>query len=247
MIGGIILSVIAVLCLIACIGYFVSSQKEINNRIDKRRTYVESIGPHARVIVNNGSHLFWVDDATKTYGTDCSGKCYDLNAVFALKTREGGITIQQRAKPQFVDIGKTFECNIPISTDEIKTIKKELLVYVRHKLEDTLASHGVIPTHEYEYNGVIWGCDLNSELFYTTYGGAEVHKFSNLIAVTIDNGYDAATNLKLANKRILVYVRVDWDDEPFEYDINADNINKEDEETWNALLSMFKGIRNRAY
>ena len=70
---------------------------------------------------------------------------------------------------------------------------------------------------------------------------------SKVFEERIDNGYDAATNLKLANKRILVYVRVDWDDEPFEYDINADNINKEDEETWNALLSMFKGIRNRAY
>ena len=58
MIGGIILAVIAVLCLIACIGYFVSSQKEVRNRIDKRRSYVESLGPKARVIVNNGTHLF---------------------------------------------------------------------------------------------------------------------------------------------------------------------------------------------
>lgn len=246
MIGGIILAVIAVLCLIACIGYFVSSQKEVRNRIDKRRSYVESLGPKARVIVNNGTHLFWIDEATQTYGTDCSGKRYDLNAVFALKTHEGGLTIQQRANPQFVDVGKAFGCNIPISTDEIKAIKKELSVYIKKKLDDKLASLGVIPTHEYEYNGVIWGCDLNSEMFYTTYAGAEVHKFSNLISVTIDNGYDAVTNIKLANKRILVYVRVEWDDEPFEYDINADNANKEDEETWNALLSMFKGIRNRA-
>lgn len=245
MIGGIILAVIAALCLIACIGYFVSTQKEVRNRIDKKCSYVESLGPKARVIVNNGTHLFWIDEATQTFGTDCSGKRYDLNAVFALKTREGGLSIQQRANPQFVDVGKSFDCQVPISNDESKAIKKELLVYIKKKLDDTLASHGVIPTHEYEYNGDIWGCDLNSEQFYTTYGGAAVYDFSKLIAVTIDNGYDEITNLKLANKRILVYVRVEWDDEPFEYTICADNANKDDEETWNALLSMFKGIRNR--
>jgi len=245
MIGGIILAVIAIICLIACIAYFKSSQKEISDRIDKRRTYVESLGPKARVIVNNGTHLFWIDDATQTFGTDCSGKRYDLNAVFSLRTHEGGLSIQQRANPQFVDVGKAFECKIPISAEEIKAIKKELLVYIKKKLDDCLESHGVISTHEYEYNGDIWGCDLNSEQFYTTCGGAEVHKFSDLIAVTIDNGYDAVTNIKVANKRILIYVRVDWDDEPFEYTIYTDNVNKDDEETWNALLAMFKGIRNR--
>lgn len=209
MVGGIILVVIAVLCSIASIGYLASSKKEILNRIDKRRTYVESIGSQARVIVNNGYHLFWIDDATQTYGTDCSGKRYDLNAVFALKTHEGGLSIQQRATPQFIDVGKAFECKIPITVDEITAIKKELMVYIRKKLDDTLASYGVISTHEYEYNGVIWGCDLNSKLFYTTYAGAEVYKFSDLISVAIDNGYDAVTNIKLTYKRILVYVRVD--------------------------------------
>ena len=245
MIIAIILIVVAVIIFIGVLAVY-GPIKSLQAKIERRKLYVESLGPQTRILVNNGTHLFWIDDATKTYGVDESGARYDLDAVFAIRIREGCITIHQRVTPAFIDVGKAFECKIPITAAEINAIKKELMVYIRKKLEIILAENGVIPTHEYEFNGDIWGCDINSKQFYTTYAGAEVHQFSNLLKVTADNGYDEFLNIKMANKRILVLVNTDWDDEPFEYSICADNANLGDEATWNALLAMFKGIRNRA-
>ncbi|MGM9596701.1 MAG: hypothetical protein ACI3XO_02690 [Eubacteriales bacterium] len=237
----VLLAIIAII-VFASVLIGVGEKKKIQVTIERHRQFVESMESQARIIVNNGTHFFFVDDATQTYGIDDSGTRYYLNNIFSLSIRKGGLSIQQHATPQFIDIGKSSENSLPLDKSSIDAIASEILVYIRQKLNDELSKQSITPTVEYLINGSIWGCDVNSKKFYNTQGGIGIYNFSDLVGVSIDDGYASGTQIKVATKCIHVCVKTEWDDDLFEYDLYIDN----EDETYMGFLSMLKGIRNRA-
>ena len=102
-----------------------------------------------------------------------------------------------------------------------------------------LSLAGITPTHEYEHEGTIWGCDLDARKFFTTYGMTQYYDFSYLRKVTVE---DMRNNTLYDGSYIIhVIVKQDdgWEDTDFEISFH------EQDATFYNLLAMFKGIRNR--
>lgn len=127
----------------------------------------------------------------------------------------------------------------PLDTASINAIYSEIMPALRDNLHKFFEENGVHPTHEYDIDGDIWGCDLDSRKFYCTLGPS-IYSFSDLIRVTVEDV--RANTLCDANYIIHVYVKDDmlsaYEPEIF--------INTQDA-AYYGLLAMFKGIRNRQY
>ncbi len=243
----IILFVILLGIAAAVIAYGVrsSSQKDayLQETIERRKAFVASISPTARVIVNNGTHLFFKDDVRQIFGVDESGKTYDFSGLHSISVHRDCINLMHR-KSSGLCIGRDYshkETTFPLDPTSIATIKAEMLPVLRKNLYMVLEKAGVSPTHEYEHDGEIWGCDINSKKFYVAYGDFSVYNFSDLRRVTVED----LRNNSLYDGSYIIHVYVksdfDWGDDEFEIHF------KEQNSTFDSLLSMFKGIQNRKY
>ncbi len=217
-----------------------SSHKEA---IERRKAYVESLSPTARIIVNNGIHLFFKDDAKQTFGFDESGKTYNFSGLHSVSVYKDAISFMH-IDANDVIIGKSVlnkESTFPLDAISIAAIKAELMPILRKNLYVELEKAGVSPTHEYEHDGEIWGCDINSKKFYVASGAFNVYDFLDLHRVTVED----LRNNSLYDGSYIIHVYVKWflDDDDFDYQIH---FNSKDS-TFNDLLAMFKGIQNRKY
>lgn len=219
-----------------------SRQREEN--INRRKNYVESLGPNTRIIVNDGVHLFFKNDEQEFFGVDECGKKYSFEGLHSIMRFKDSISFMHLDGGSLC-IGK--DCvhpstTIPLDANSINAIYSEMMPVLRNNLYKFLKENGVYPTHEYELDGEIWGCDLDSQQFYCVYGSPQVYSFSDLIRVTVE---DLRTNTLYDGSYIIhVYVKENtpgFDDNEFEIHI------KTPDATYYNLLAMFKGIRNRQY
>lgn len=215
--------------------------KELRAAIERRQKYVEAISPTARIIVNNGIHFFFKDDTQQIFGFDESGKTYDFAGLFDVNIYKDCIILRHKDILEICigrEIGKE-SGTFPLMQPYIDDIAKEVMPILRDNLHNELSKNGITPTHEYEHEGIIWGCDVNSKKFFMTYGCIQFYDFSDLKRVTIED----LTQNKLWDGNYVIVVTVKqediWDD--FDYTISFQS----KDATFNNLLSMFKGIRNR--
>ena len=235
------LIIIAVIVVIIAV-CSAKSKKERDEIIERRKTFVESFGPDTRVIVNNGVHLFFKNDTQQFFGVDDSGEKYSFSGLkCVVNNKDGLFFIHDDATS--LKIGKDYaHQDTTTALDAISTNKiyNEMMPVLRDNLQKELDKYGVSPTHEYEIDGDIWGCDINSKQFYCVSGSPRVFPFSDLIKVTIQDLRD--NRLYDGSYIIHVIVRNDFlglgDDD---YEIHI----KTPDETYYNLLAMFKGIRNR--
>ncbi|MBQ2764443.1 MAG: restriction endonuclease [Firmicutes bacterium] len=130
--------------------------------------------------------------------------------------------------------------SIPLDNKSVLSIANVLLPILRKNLYNKLSSCGISPTHECVNDGEIWGCDINSKMFYNTFSSIHIYKFSDLRDVTME---DLRNNPNVkSNYRITVTVKDDFWTDGWDYTIYVDN-----EFILNNLLSMFKGIKERQY
>lgn len=232
---------------VSIIAYGVRSSSENaafrQDAIERRKAYAESLSPTARIIVNNGIHLFFKDDATQTFGFDESGKMYNYSGLHSVSVYKDAISFMHMDAKD-VTIGKSVrnqETTFPLDSISITAIKAELMPILRKNLYVELEKAGVSPTHEYEHDGEIWGCDINSKKFYVASGAFSIYNFSDMRRVTIED----LRNNSLYDGSYIIHVYVKWDgfDDDFDYQIH---FNLKDS-TFNNLLAMFKGIQNRKY
>lgn len=211
--------------------------------IERRKAYVTSISPSARVIVNDGTHLFFKDDTKQIFGMDESGKTYSFSGLHSICVFRDSVSLMHRDSVSLW-VGKDPSCqNTTSSLDSasIAAIKAELLPVLRKNLYVELEKHGVSPTHEYEHDGEIWGCDTNSGKFYVASGDFSIYNFSDLRRVAIED----LRNNSLFDGSYIIHVYVEWDStgDDFDYEIHFKSKNA----TFHDLLAMFKGIRNRSH
>lgn len=224
-------------------GMYAAKQKEqqFAEVIERRTGYVKSIAPDAQIIVNNGIHLFFLDKAQQIFGIDESGKTYSFSGLLSISAYKDGIIFYHR-EPVSLVVGKDYghqNTTFPLNADYVKAIAREMLPILRSNMYAELSLAGITPTHEYEHEGTIWGCDLNTRKFYTTYGMTQYYDFSYLRRVTVED----MRNNSLYDGSYIIHVIVKqddgWGDTDFEISFH------EQDETYFNLLSMFKGIRNR--
>jgi len=215
--------------------------KALRELADRRQRYVESISPNARIIVNNGIHLFFKDDVQQFFGFDESGNTYDFAGLFNISTYKYGIRFYHKDSMDIL-IGKDYgrpSITYPLPTSQIDAIAREMIPVLRNNLYAELEKEGVTPTHEYEHDGCIWGCDINNKKFFMTYGCIQIFNFSDLKRVTVE---DLTKNSLCDDNYIIhVFARQDGDLDGFDYEISFYS----KDEAFHKLLSMFKGIRNR--
>lgn len=220
-------------------------KKEI---IDRRRKFVASLSPTAKIIVNNGTFLFFIDNTNQVFGIDDSGITYCFSDVAALQTGYTYITIYlnhiQYSNP-YLELGKSNlskEDAIPIDGASIYLITNALLPIVRKNIHKTLTEMAITPTHEYVNRGDILGCDINSRKFYFTFGSLHINDFSQLINVEVD---DFTINPSYFGCSYRISVTIEEKDTVLDTDKNEYWINVDEREILNDLLAMFKGIKNR--
>lgn len=163
--------------------------KALRELADRRQRYVESISPNARIIVNNGIHLFFKDDVQQFFGFDESGNTYDFAGLFNISTYKYGIRFYHKDSMDIL-IGKDYgrpSITYPLPTSQIDAIAREMIPVLRNNLYAELEKEGVTPTHEYEHDGCIWGCDINNKKFFMTYGCIQIFNFSDLKRVTVED------------------------------------------------------------
>ena len=242
---GFFVILLGIVAVVVAYSVHLSSKNDvfIQETIERRKAYVASISPTARIIVNNGTHLFFKDDTKQIFGLDESGRTYRFSGLHSISVYRDGIGLMHRGSGSLC-IGKDYAhqgATFPLDPVSIATIKAELLPVLRKNLYVKLEEAEVSPTHEYEHDGEIWGCDINSKKFYVTYGDFCVHKFSDLRRVTIEDLRDNS----LYDGSYIIHVYVEWDgyEDDFDYQIHF----KSKDATFDNLLAMFKGIQNRRY
>ncbi|MBE6719174.1 MAG: hypothetical protein E7571_00780 [Ruminococcaceae bacterium] len=218
-------------------------KKQQEEKIENRKNYVESLGPSTRIIINDGIHLFFKNDKEEYFGLDETGKTYSFDGLLHINKETTGISFVHKDSYDLCVgkcIGNPGSAN-PISLTSVNQIYAEMKPILRNNLYKMLEEYGVTPTHEYEWDTDIFGCDINSKQFYFTYGCPQVYDFSALHKVTIEDL--SHNNLSDANYVIHVYLWFDdsfYDDFPY-IDLYFDY----KDATFNSLLAMFKGIKNR--
>lgn len=238
-----ILAVIA--AVIVIIFFYASSQEQKRKKlqaeyIERMEARVKEICPDAKIIVNNGTHLFFKDDGLEVFGKDGSGKTYSYAGLLSISTYNDGISLYHKDAIDLC-IGKKYggkQPSMPLDRFSVKMIEREMLPVLRKNLYAELEKNGITPTHEYVHDGEIWGCDVNAKMFYTTYGSPQVFAFSDLQKVTIED----MTNNTLCSASYIVHVNVKTSDD---FDMDFDIYFDSKDSTFHDLLSMFKGIRNR--
>lgn len=211
--------------------------------IARRKAYVASISPTARIIVNNGTHLFFMDDSKQIFGLDDSGKTYSFSGLNSMSVYKDCIKLMHNDSISLCIGRENPDQDITFSLDHVSiiAIKAELLPVLRKNLYVELQKYGVSPTHECEHDGEIWGCDLNSKKFYTACGYFSVYNFSDLRRVTIEDLRDNP----LYDGSYIIHVYVKWYEDEEEYEEEYDIHFALKDATFDNLLAMFKGIRNR--
>lgn len=237
----IVLIIIVGIIIYSC---YISSQnnKQRETNIDLRKNFVTSFSPNARIIVNNGNHLFFMDDVKQVFGVDDSGTTYSYSGLRSIKIYSDAINFSHdSASYQGLKIGKSAfpdDKSAPLDGDSISTIANAMFPILRNNLHKKLTECGITPTHEYVNSGVIWGCDINSKVYYNTHAYFQIHDFSKLRNVSMQ---DVSSNPDWnCNYIITVVTKSDdgWDDDELEIFVD-------DSTTLNNLLAMFKGIKDR--
>ena len=224
--------------------YYISSQnnkqREVN--IERRKTFVTSSFPNAHILVNNGNYLFFMDDAKQFFGIDESGTTYSYSGLRSINIYNDAINLSHdSASYHGLQIGKSAfpdDKSAPLDNNSVSTIASAMFPILRNNLHKKLTACGITPTHEYVNRGQIWGCDINSKVYYNTHAYFQIHDFSKLRDVLMQ---DVSGNPDWkCNYIITVVTKGDdgWDDD--QLDIYVD-----DSTTLNNLLSMLKGIKDR--
>ncbi len=223
---------------------YTSSQnkKQCEANIERRKSFVTSSFPNARTIVNNGIYLFFMDDTKQSFGIDDSGTTYSYSGLRSINIYNDAINFSHdSASYQGLQIGKSpfpDDKSAPLDSNSVSTIANAMFPILRNNLHKKLTACGITPTHEYVNRGQIWGCDINSKVYYNTHAYFQIHDFSKLRNVSMQ---DVSGNPDWkCNYIITVVTKGDdgWDDD--ELDIYVD-----DSTTLNNLLAMFKGIKDR--
>ena len=242
---SILITLIVIVVAMAIYGVYNSSkaQKMREETVERREKYVESIGTTARIIVNDGIHLFYKDDEQQFFGISENGKQYSFSGLQSISRYKSGISFMHKDSISLY-IGKDYahqDTTIALDSSSINAIYAEMMPVLRKNLRDELNKYGITPTHEYEHNGEIFGCDIEKKLFYCVYGSIQVYNFSELKRVTID---DLSNNsLCSSNYEVNIYVKhedISMDQYP-EYTLYFDS----KDAIYHDILAMFKGIRNR--
>lgn len=239
----IIILIIVAIFIVHNLSTTAEDKKTKNETIERRERFVKTISPNARCVVNNGTHLFFIDDVQQTFGADESGKIYSFEGLNSIAKYDDAITIYHKDSSGGICIGKDVlkSYTLPLDISSIISIYSEMKPILRKKLYQELSKYNIKPTHEYECDGHIWGCDINARKFYTTTAFTQIFDFDDLISVTIDN---VENNIYTNAARIInISVWADYSDEPVEMEIFFKTLGA----TYNNMLAMFKGIRNRQY
>lgn len=234
--------IIGFILIVTIFVYSTYNNKQRKANIEQKKNFVSSFSPDARIVVNNGNYLFFMDDAKQVFGVDDSGTTYSYSGLRSINIYSDAINFSHdNASYQGLQIGKSSFPNdksAPLDSNSISAITSAMLPILRNNLHNKLSGSGITPTHEYVNRGVIWGCDVNSKVYYNTHAYFQIHDFSKLRNVSMQ---DVSNNPDWkCNYIITVVTKGDdgWDDD--ELDIYVD-----DSATLNNLLSMFKGIKNR--
>lgn len=240
------LMIILLVIVVGIIIYVSYSSVQMKNRcaeiVERRRQYVEKLGPSTRIIVNNGTHFFFKDDEKQFFGIDESGRTYSFSGLHSVSKYKDGISFMHKDSVSLL-VGKDYghqESTISLDPVSINAIYAEIMPVLRRNLREELDRYSISPTHEYELDGEIWGCDINSKQFYCVYGSPQVFNFSDLLQVTVE---DLRNNTLYDGSYIIhVYVKNDIPElGDREFDIHI----KTPDTIYYNLLAMFKGIRNR--
>lgn len=239
------LALIIIVAVVLIVMIFYSSNKAKKTReevIQQKKNFVVSFSPNARIIVNNGNYLFFMDDAKQVFGVDDSGNTYSYSGLRSINIYKDAIHFSHdNASYQGIQIGKSAFPNdtaIPLDSGSISEISSVMFPILRNNLHSKLKSCGITSTHEYVNRGEIWGCDINSKIFYNTHAYFQIHSFHKLLNVTMQ---DVTGNPNWKCSYILtVTIKGEdgWDDDETE-------IYVDDKTTLNNLLAMFKGIKDR--
>lgn len=239
-----------ILMVLAVIGFIVAicalitkavNENEKNKIIERRKNFVTSKSTTARVIINNGVYLFFIDSEQGYFGMDESGKTYNLDGIQSVNTYKDSITIIHNN--DFYHIGKDpskYEETVPLDILSVSLIAAVVLPVLRENLHKKLAEQGIVPTFEYEHDGIIWGCDLNSKIFFSTFGYIRLHPFSDLLSVNVE---DLSNNtLYDGNYIISISIKTIFD---FNDDIDITFYSRDTK--YYDMLTMFKEIKKRGY
>lgn len=234
------LIIIVAIVLIVLIFYSSNKAKKAREEvIQRKKNFVESFSPNARIIVNNDNYLFFMDDEKQVFGIDDSGTTYSYSGLRSISTGRNHVHISHNnASWRGLEIGKSVtsgDAVVPLDSTSISAITNEMLLILRKNLYERLSALNITPTHEYINKGVIWGCDINSRMFYCTYASIQIYDFSKLSSVKME---DFSDNPNLFGYKYRIDIAIK--DQDIDMLITLD-----DETTLNDLLAMFKGIKNR--
>lgn len=238
---GIIIILVVVGLVIYGIYQGVTTSKALDEAIERRKKYVETVAPNAQIIINDGTHLFFKDDVNKVFGLDESGKTYSLSKVHSINVFKDCVSFML-IDGTMLHIGKdvtSSQQTYPLGSLGVAKVEAEMMPVLRKNLKQELDIHAINPTYQYEHDGTIWGCDMDSKTFYMTWGYIQIHPFSDLNRITVEDMRN--NSLFDGNYLITLYIKSEMFPDDDEYTLTFDSMDTK----FNNLLTMFKEIRKR--
>ena len=236
----------------------------LNRKMELRMNFVNTNFPDANIIVNNGDYLFFLDHSKQIFGIDTTGIVYKFSELSGINYYNDLLIIHVEGKENSLKMGKNTlsKFSIPLAWRHISNIVTELLPILKKNLYVQLNTLNVKPTHEYFVNGVIWGCDINSKIFFNTYIYTQVFKFSDLINIKVDDFSDYFSDVYEYIIQVSVKNKLTVDDDILDCDLieyrrlgvdskintNIESFDIEifDRNTYVNLITMFKEIINES-
>lgn len=185
---------------------------------EKRKALFEERGINPEIIAPEKDYYFFVDRAKRVFGTKDDGELYSLDDIAVYRrlfsTIEGttkydkmSVRIIMNNPTRTIVIGPSFVRADYGSYDynnKIKIIDKiiNVLDEVTHaKLNAFIAENQLSPTEQFQYDGYVFGYDINKKLFYarSEYGELELHPFKDYVNFDVVRDHQRITKLDIGD------------------------------------------------
>ncbi len=225
--------------------YNSSVKKQLAEIIERREQYVASLEPFTRIVVNNGVHLFFMNDECEFFGIDETGKKYSYEGLKSVCRFDNAIMLCHKDCLDLFFIGKDAsheDTTTALDPVSLNAIFNEIMPILRNNVSYGLEEYGICPTHECEIDGEIFGCDIHSKQFYQVSGaGLQVYDFADFLRIEVKE----VLNTKEFNWKYIVEVYTWHEDSRWNKYPEIRIYIKSENAEYKNLVALFKIIKSR--
>ena len=163
-----LIALLVIVVVVVIYGAYCSSKakKCRDEVIERKKAFVESHWPDARIVVNDGVHLFFKGDAACFFGCDESGKTYRFEDLLSIQKYNTGIQFSVQPIFDMIKLGKAYPseegtvamkpCLLLVSVSSGRTSRSSLMDRSKVKIITNLCLTACTSSASFPMANTIW-------------------------------------------------------------------------------------------